>query len=193
MASLPCPGGAGSGLWSCRLCGLHDCTSKEICQSFGNHTEHAREKFRRHIGFNLVPRARVTLVQRNGNEGLWDKAFQIAVSLVENLSMRSRAGGQISFPEPALLLWALETRLFLTQTGLGTNNKMAKKMRVSVLDRLCLSHLWMQLWKPPVDLSGAKWENKSRSMYPWNRAQHWKHGRKATESPSACDQWTPSR
>ena len=47
--------------------------------------------------------------------------------------------------------------------------------------------------KQPVDLSGAKWENKSRSMYPWNRAQHWKHGRKTTESPPACDQWTPSR
>ena len=55
---------------------------------------------------NLVPRARVTLVQRNGNEGLWDKAFQIAVSLVENLSMRSRTSGQISFPETALPLWA---------------------------------------------------------------------------------------
>ena len=94
---------------------------------------------------NLVPRARVTLVQRNGNEGLWDKPFQIAVSLVENLSMRSRAGGHISFPEPDLPLWALETRVFLTQTRLGTNNKMAKKMRVSVLDRFCLSHLWMQL------------------------------------------------
>ena len=96
---------------------------------------------------NLVPRARVTLVQRNGNEELWDKAFQIAVSLVENLSTRSRAGGQISFPEPDLPLWALETRVFLTQTRLstrlGTNNKMAKKMRVSVLDRFCLSHLWM--------------------------------------------------
>ena len=49
---------------------------------------------------SLVPRGRVTLVQRNGNEELWDKAFQIAVSLVENLSMRSQAGGQISFPAP---------------------------------------------------------------------------------------------
>ena len=29
------------------------------------------------IGSNLVPRARVTLVQRNWNEELWDKAFQI--------------------------------------------------------------------------------------------------------------------
>ena len=34
----------------------------------------------------------------------WDKAFQIAVSLVENLNMRSRAGGQLSFPEPDLPL-----------------------------------------------------------------------------------------
>ena len=38
-------GGAGSGLWSCRVWGLHDCTSKEICQSFKNHTEHARNKY----------------------------------------------------------------------------------------------------------------------------------------------------
>ena len=38
-------GGAGSGLWSCRVWGVHDCTSKEICQSFINHTEHARNKY----------------------------------------------------------------------------------------------------------------------------------------------------
>ena len=105
------------------------------------------------IGSNLVPRARVTLVQWNGNEELWDKAFQIAVSLVENLSMRSRAGGQISFPDPALPLWALETRLFLTQTGLGTNNKMAKKMRVSVFFFWTISspeflRLFVSGWSP---------------------------------------------
>ena len=35
-------GGAGSYLWSCRFWPLHDCPSKEICQSFENSNEHAR-------------------------------------------------------------------------------------------------------------------------------------------------------
>ena len=53
------PGGAGSYLWSCRFSGFHDHPSKEICQSFENITEHARNGktetcSRRHFLFGLV-------------------------------------------------------------------------------------------------------------------------------------------
>ena len=40
--------------------------------------------------FNIVPRNRVTIVQRNGQQNLWDNPFQLDFSLADHVSMSSR-------------------------------------------------------------------------------------------------------
>ena len=47
-------GGAGSYLWSCRFCPLHDCPSKEICQSFENSNEHARSATKSRANYSRI-------------------------------------------------------------------------------------------------------------------------------------------